>query len=133
MSDGKKVVQEKAHDRQTEVQKVSKKRLIDSLNSVNFRENPIMVNLEHTRYGNPLFLRAYPQPCSGELLHCVWAEPCPANLATGYTARNFMVDRGLDLLIVDGRPIAALRLADVQTGPVKQLHRRFLQAPGGQT
>lgn len=103
MSEGNRLAEEPGQDRQAGVQRVTKKRLIDSLNSVNFRENPVMVNLEHTRYGNPLFLRAYPQPCSGDLLHCVWAEPCPANLAMSYTARNFMVDRGLDLLIVEAQ------------------------------
>jgi len=81
--------------------RVTKKRLVDSLNCTNFMEEPIIVHLEHARYGTPLFLRAYPQPCSGEVLHCLWAEPCPANVATSYTARNFMIDKGLDLLIVD--------------------------------
>ena len=38
---------------------------------------------------------------------------------------------GLDLLVVDRRPVAALRLADVQAGLVKQIHRRFLQTSGG--
>lgn len=103
MKDGERTAREWGDESQAGVQRITKKRLIDSLNSVNFRENPIMVNLEHARYGNPLFLRAYPQPCSGDILHCRWAEPCPANIAECYTARNFMVDRGLDLLIVDAQ------------------------------
>jgi hypothetical protein len=104
MSDAEKAARASGNQYRTGVQRVSKKRLIDSLNNVNFQENPIIVNLEHARYGKPLFLRAYPQPCSGDLLHCLWAEPCPANIATAYVARNFMVDRGLDLLIVDAQP-----------------------------
>ncbi len=104
MSDGERAAGQSGNEPQAGVQRVTKKRLVDSLNNVNFRENPVMVNLEHARYGTPLFLRAYPQPCSGDLLHCLWAEPCPANIATSYIARNFMVDRGLDLLIVDAQP-----------------------------
>ncbi|HME45525.1 MAG TPA: hypothetical protein VKF36_20710 [Syntrophorhabdales bacterium] len=93
--------QELGSEGQPEGQRITKKRLVDSLNCINFHEDPIMVHLEHIRFGNPLFLRAYPQPCSGDVLHCLWAEPCPANIATSYTARNFMIDRGLDLFIVD--------------------------------
>ena len=101
MSGVEKTGRELGNEPQAGVQRITKKRLIDSLNCVNFREDPIIVHFEHVRYGNPLFLRAYPQPCSGDTLHCFWTEPCPANIATSYTARNFMVDRGLDLLIVD--------------------------------
>jgi hypothetical protein len=104
MSDGERAAGQSGNEPQAGVQRVTKKRLVDSLNNVNFRENPVMVNLEHARYGTPLFLRAYPQPCSGDMLHCLWAEPCPANIATSYIAQNFMVDRGLDLLIVDAQP-----------------------------
>ena len=93
--------QELGSERQPGAQKITKKRLVDSLNCINFHEDPIMVHLEHIRFGNPLFLRAYPQPCAGDVLHCLWAEPCPANIATSYTARNFMIDKGLDLFIVD--------------------------------
>ncbi|MGD0237879.1 MAG: hypothetical protein ABSC55_25520 [Syntrophorhabdales bacterium] len=101
MNGVEKAGQELGNEPQAGVQRITKKRLIDSLNCVNFREDPIIVHFEHVRYGNPLFLRAYPQPCSGDTLDCLWAEPCPANIAASYTARNFMVDRGLDLLIVD--------------------------------
>jgi hypothetical protein len=96
-------VQELGTERQAGVQRVTKKRLVDSLNSLNFREDPVTVHLEHVRYGTLLFLRAYPQPCTGDLLECTWAEPAPANIATSYTVRNFLVDRGLDLLIVDAQ------------------------------
>ncbi len=92
---------ESEKDRQTGAQRITRKRLIDTLNCVNFREDAIIVHLEHVRFGTPLFLRAFPQPCSDDAVHCLWAEPCPVSVATSYVVRNFMIDRGLDLFIVD--------------------------------
>ncbi len=81
--------------------RISKKRLMDRLNCAHFMEETIIVRMEHVGSDNSLFLRAYPQPCSGDTLHCVWAE-LPLSYGTaGYTARNFMIDRGLDLLVVE--------------------------------
>jgi hypothetical protein len=101
MNEVERADQELGSEHQAGAQRISKKRLVDSLNCLNFHEDPIIVHLEHARFGNPLFLRAYPQPCSGDELHCLWAEPCAANIVTSYTAKNFMIDRGLDLFIVD--------------------------------
>jgi hypothetical protein len=103
MKDETSVAQKAGREGRAAVQKVAKKRLVDSLNYVNFQRHSVVVNLEHARYHNLLSLRAHPQPCSGDTLRCLWAEPCPANLATSYTFRNFMVDRGLDLLIADAQ------------------------------
>ncbi|HVN95366.1 MAG TPA: hypothetical protein VMT62_02965, partial [Syntrophorhabdaceae bacterium] len=86
---------------QVGTQRITKKKLVDSLNCINFMEEPVIVHLEHIRYGSPLFLRAYPRPCSGETLECTWVDPCPRNIGTLYKAKNFMIDKGLDLLIVD--------------------------------
>lgn len=103
MNGVERAAQELGSEHQTGAQRVTRKRLVDSLNSLNFRGDPVTVHLEHVRYGTLLFLRAYPQPCTGDILECTWAEPSPANIATSYTVRNFMVDRGLDLLIVDAQ------------------------------
>ena len=68
MSDTERAALEPGNESQTGTQRITKKRLVDSLNSLNFRGDPITVNFEHARYGTFLFLKAYPQPCSGELL-----------------------------------------------------------------
>ncbi len=101
MNDAERVVQELDEEGQTETRRVTRKRLIDSLNYLSFQKKAIMISFEHTRYRNHILLRAYPQPCSDDALHCIWAEPCPAGLATAYTFQNFMVDRELELLIVE--------------------------------
>jgi hypothetical protein len=103
MNDLQREAQELGKEPQAGAQRITKKRLVDSLNCVNFRGDPITVNFEHARYGTFLFLQAYPQPCSGDMLHCLWAEPCPANIVTSYKVLNFMVDRGLDIFIVDAQ------------------------------
>jgi len=82
-------------------QRVPKRRLVDALNHVNFLRDSIIMNLEHVRYGSTLSLRAYPQPCTDRELHCLWVEPPPPNLSMSYVFRNLMVDRGLDLLVVE--------------------------------
>jgi len=103
MDNVKEMTQELKEGQQSGVQRISKKRLIDSLNNVSFQKNSIIINLEHIQYQNVVSLRAYPQPCSGLTLHCLWAEPCPPNITTSFALKNFMIDRGLDLIVAEAQ------------------------------
>jgi hypothetical protein len=98
------VVHELGSEHDASAQKIQRKRLIDNLNYANFQGSSITVNLRHARYGSPMSVRVYPEPCSGEMLRCVWAHPCPANIGEAYTFQNLMIDRGCDLLIVEAQP-----------------------------
>ena len=81
--------------------RISKKRLIDVLNYLNFQNSTILINLQHVQYSNVISLRAYPQPCVGDTLHCLWAEKTgPANMQTSYRFQNFLIDRDLRVLVV---------------------------------
>lgn len=81
--------------------RISKKHLIDILNYLNFQNSTILINLQHVQYGNVISLRAYPQPCAGDTLHCLWAEKTgPANMQTSYRFQNFLIDRDLKVLAV---------------------------------
>jgi hypothetical protein len=75
--------------------KLSRKQLINRLNSLNFNNKPILVNLQHQRFGNTLTLAARPDPCPGETLTCTWAKPeqVPTRL-TDYKCTNFLLNDG---------------------------------------
>lgn len=54
---------------------VGRKQLINRLNFLHFRDDTIIVNLVHFRYGSKLSLRAKPLPCLDGNLECVWSNP----------------------------------------------------------
>lgn len=84
--------------------RISQKRLIDVLNYLNFQNSTITINLQHVQYGNVISLRAYPQPCTGNTLHCLWAEKTgPANMQTSYRCRSFLIDQDLQVLVVHAK------------------------------
>jgi hypothetical protein len=124
MNTVERVTQESENGDRTAERRVVRRRLVDALNYVNFRKDSVIVNLEHVRYGSILSLRAVPEPCTGEALSCLWTDVCPPNVAMHYVFRNLMVDRGLDLLVVDGE---AAELTDESITLVLPVHCRALQ------
>lgn len=53
--------------------KISIDFLVNRLNYVNFQEGQIQVMLAHRQCHQGLFVPAFPQPCSGSELSCLWA------------------------------------------------------------
>lgn len=53
---------------------VGKKHLINRLNYLNFKDDTILINLVHGKYGSTISLRAKPLPCLDGNLECVWSE-----------------------------------------------------------
>lgn len=53
---------------------ISRRQLINKLNSLNFRDQTVRVIFEHRDYSRTLALKAYPLPCRNERLVCQWAE-----------------------------------------------------------
>ena len=51
---------------------VSKDRLINKLNFINFQDSTLLINFKHRNYNSRLTLLARPQPCLGDTLICVW-------------------------------------------------------------
>ena len=62
---------EKAH---REPRKVNKDRLVNKLNYINFKDDAILVNFRHQKYGHNVSCRAKPLPCLGDELACEWED-----------------------------------------------------------
>jgi hypothetical protein len=82
---------------------VSRKRLINILNYVNFKGNGVAVNLRSLPDGGMLSLKAAPEPCFGDTARLVWSEKPPTNIARAYEFTDFFIDKGSRLVIVGGR------------------------------
>ena len=53
---------------------ISRRQLINKLNSLNFQDQTVNVVFEHCEYPRTLTLKAYPLPCQSARLVCRWAE-----------------------------------------------------------
>ncbi len=54
---------------------VSRERLINKLNYLNFQNRTVLLAFEHVRYGHTLRVEARPQPCRDNRLQCTWVDP----------------------------------------------------------
>jgi len=54
---------------------VSKSRLINKINYLNFMNTALRVNFKHRQNGKTIIHGARPQPCAGDILECLWVEP----------------------------------------------------------
>lgn len=79
----------------TIVRKLTRKQLINRLNSLNFNQGEVLISLRHNRFDSTLLLPARPTPCSGEELECIWADPMavPDRLAD-FSCDNFLLNDG---------------------------------------
>lgn len=73
---------------------ISKKRLVNRLNYINFQDGTILINFRHLRFNRTLSLLARPQPCLGDRLECTWFRP-------GNIARTLQSHAFEDILIPD--------------------------------
>jgi hypothetical protein len=64
----------KEEETNQEWKQIRRKRLINSLNRINFQEGAVSLNFKHPRYNYTLSLPATPQPCTSESLNCIWDE-----------------------------------------------------------
>ncbi len=75
--------------------KISRDFLVNRLNFVNFQEGQIQVLLAHRQFHQGLFVPAFPQPCSGLELSCLWAEaPDEPVLLETHELKYILVPRG---------------------------------------
>jgi hypothetical protein len=80
---------------------VSKINLVNRLNFLNFQNATVQVNFEHDKYGTEANLRAFPLPCSGDELECVWNEidQIPSILGS-HKLKNLIIPAGNTLIKV---------------------------------
>jgi hypothetical protein len=86
-----------------EPRKVDLSLLINRLNCLNFRGEPVLFQLRHRRHDNIIVKSAIPQPCRGDELECLWLD---GDEADGGRLRSYDV---VSLAINDGQ-----RLTQVQ-------------------
>jgi len=75
---------------------ISKQRLINILNYINFQNGTLLVNLKHIKYAHTITRQVKPSPCLDDELFCVWAEP--TGLSQELKSYQFQ-----DILVPDGQ------------------------------
>lgn len=80
---------------------INKKRLINTLNYLNFKEENILINFKHTKYGNIISIPARPQPCDSDLLECVWINDMTiVQRLKSYEFQNIILSDGRKMILV---------------------------------
>jgi len=74
--------------------KVCKQKLVNILNYVNFNNGDVIAHFRHKKFNEVISVTMKPQPCSGDILECLWNEP-PGNIFSSYEFLYFMIDSGL--------------------------------------
>ena len=88
--------------------RVGKKQLINRLNSLNFQDLPILVTLKHKKYDTTISVKAMPQPCTGDRLDCLWADPAGiARKLESHEFHNFFLFDGRKIVIVESMALSA--------------------------
>jgi len=90
---------------------VARKHLVNRLNFINFKEESIIINLIHRKFGSSVTLRAKPLPCIDSTLECVWEDPSGiARKLNAYRIVNFVVPHDHNALLVE--PVLAESTGD---------------------
>ncbi|PTL35344.1 pilus assembly protein PilZ [Candidatus Methylomirabilis limnetica] len=85
-----------------ERKKISRKRLRNTLNHINFQTGTILINFKHLKYDTVLSLQANPQPCLENSLECLWIEPAGLKQKlSSYKFLNFLLTDDLALILVE--------------------------------
>ncbi len=79
--------------------KIAMDHLINRLNFVNFQESRIQLHFTHRHSGRSLLIPAFPLPCSGPVLECVWPEETDGTwLSQTHELSYILVPRGEKLI-----------------------------------
>ena len=86
------------HDNEKQI---TKSKLINRLNYLNFQDGSLLVNFKHTKYSRTVSLEAKPLPCQDDLLECSWIESSevPQKIRATIFENLFVID-GHKLLVV---------------------------------
>ena len=84
--------------------KVHQKRLTNALNHLHFLGKPILVHLQHPRFNESLLVKAFPEPCLGGEIICLWLDEYKKGLELEKCRfLNFFVDDSPALIFVQGQ------------------------------
>jgi hypothetical protein len=70
---------------------VTRNRLINRLNYLNFQNRTVFLAFEHARYGHTLRVEVRPQPCRENHLRCTWVDPRTARAIRRYYVFSSLV------------------------------------------
>lgn len=83
---------------------ISRRQLINKLNSLNFQDRALSVVFQHREYPRTLTLQAYPLPCQGARLVCRWDKEIDFDvLAESYRFQCLHVSKGQQLIKVQAQ------------------------------
>lgn len=82
--------------------------LINRLNRLNFKQEPLLVHLRHKLHGNALLRHAVPQPCLDEQLECLWVDPEDADNVRlqGYELERLVLADGQRVVQIEPRLVS---------------------------
>lgn len=82
---------------------VSLESLTNAVNHVHFVDGRVQVLLQHPRHEERILLRAKPEPCLGETLHCIWEDRSEgAFFVRDHLSLHLVIDDGLSMLLAPG-------------------------------
>ena len=91
-----------AEDKEQLRKTVSKARLMNKLNFLNFQDGSIIVNFKHRKYEKTVSIFAKPQPCLGDSLECRWVKKNDyAQIRHAYEFANLMLPDGNNLILAE--------------------------------
>lgn len=94
----------------TRQQKVGmdQRQLVNRLNRLNFKQDPLFVHLRHRLHDNALIRLAIPQPCLDEELECRWLDPDESDDARlkGYELERMVLTDGQKVIQFEPRLVA---------------------------
>ena len=80
---------------------VSKKRLVNILNYINFQNGTLFINLKHIKYNHRISHQVRPLPCLGDEFSCVWVDTNRLHqYLQSYTFQDLIVPDGNRILLV---------------------------------
>jgi hypothetical protein len=87
---------------QQEGKPVNKDQLVNKINSINFRDDALLISLKHRKYNKTLTLFVRPQACLGDLLDCLWPEKEDIlQVLKFYEFKNILIPDGQKLIMVE--------------------------------
>jgi hypothetical protein len=80
---------------------IRKDHLINKLNYIHFQDETILFNFKHLKYNQTLSVKAKPQPCKGDELHCIWpeSEAWKTDRLAAYVFSEIKITNGKNMLI----------------------------------
>ncbi|MCE5262781.1 MAG: PilZ domain-containing protein [Deltaproteobacteria bacterium] len=85
---------------------IDKKKLTNILNYLHFNQDHLYILLKHPRYEEGILVKAHPEPCLGEELHCRWNQAYSAYRLEHYLFQYLVLAHEQSIILVPARMVA---------------------------